>query len=217
MTFILISILIVLGLVFIASVTEFIKNKIANKNTIPSILLGMVCILLTAVIIPETVSNIKEIIKTKTEETPDNQHDQMKTIPDANELEQIPVAYGLYAPVDIFIFPYSSERRLTVEDLDSKFLKMNSYDQAYYSQLAIDEIFFRHGWAFYDYGENLDDFQRKMLEQFNQYEWFIEAKTHYPQGMTWQNYMHDRMNKIENSNVELLANWQNEHIPPISS
>lgn len=129
----------------------------------------------------------------------------------SDEEKTIPIAYRLRAPVKDFIFPYSSMERLTYSDLMEKFSDMSIYDQKYNSQLAINEIFFRYGWAFNDVSMN--DNSRKMYETFNQYDWYIEAQKYYPANTDWYGFETKYMNQIEKDNIELISSWQQDHIP----
>ena len=126
------------------------------------------------------------------------------------------VAGGYEAPLTDFIFPHSSERKLTKEELnimtptgekdtnisslsfDEKQLRLNI------SQVAIDEIVARHGKtvAANDDPSIADLYAR---EWFFSLDWYRKANNYYLAGHDYE------LNSVEKYNINLLYEWQHQY------
>ncbi len=132
------------------------------------------------------------------------------------EVETITVAGGYEAPVSDFIFPFSSERKIEMSELnrmtpsgkkdanissmtfDEKQLRLNV------SQVAIDEIVARHGKTVAD-NDDPSPADLYAREWFFGKDWYRKANNYYLAG-------HDyTLNSVEEYNINLLYHWQHQY------
>lgn len=132
------------------------------------------------------------------------------------KVETMTVAGGYEAPLTDFVFPFSSERKIEMSELnrmtpsgekdvdiasmsfEEKQLRLNI------SQIAIDEIVARHGKTVADNPDPsiADLFAR---EWFFSLEWYRKANSYYLEG-------HDyKLNAVEEYNIDLLYHWQHQY------
>lgn len=118
----------------------------------------------------------------------------------------ITVINGIRADADDFILPYSSVTYLTSEDLE--ILEGNTVEEEHYkSQLAINEILARYGYAFHP--ENGGS-AKEAYDQFEGKVWYEQAKPYCP--TTSASEMIDTyLSWTERSNIDLICEWQKEH------
>lgn len=128
-------------------------------------------------------------------------------------VEYISLPNGLEAPAEHFLFPYSSQSLLSMDQLNYAFGGMNDADQKYNSQLAIDEIFFRYGWQAKDLDLSTRPEVAQMLEIFKNYGWYQQAIQYYPGDTDWETFKKYYMNDYEKKNINLIVEWQIANVP----
>ena len=130
-------------------------------------------------------------------------------IPTATEIppeeEMIPIAYeGLYAPASDFLFPYSSQELLSFEQLDQLMGACNDKKKRSLSQLAINEIFARHGYTFIKQTQTAKEARSK----FEGKDWYEMAKKLCTVEKGDQDALLEELNYFELENVNAINNWQ---------
>lgn len=126
--------------------------------------------------------------------------------PSADGGETITVIAGIQADASDFIFPYSSERALTDEDLVQ--LEGSSVEEEHYrSQLAINEILARYGYVFHP--ENGGS-SKEAYDQFNGKAWYEAAKPYCP-STSANDMLYTYITDLELSNIDLICEWQKVH------
>lgn len=119
--------------------------------------------------------------------------------------ETVEVYYGLTASTEDFIFPYSSTRVLTDDDL--KILEADTVDEEHYwSQLAINEMLARYG---YPFDPEKSQTSKDAYDQFTGLDWYEAAKPQCPYSSGTE-VLAD-MNSVEKKNVSILNDWQKAH------
>lgn len=122
------------------------------------------------------------------------------------EKEMVALYYGLEAPAEDFLFPYSSQQELTQEQLDTM-VREDIEQMRSVSQMAINEILARYGFTFKGNSRT----GKEAADHFSGKGWYQQAQTYCT--ATDANVVIADMNEIEKKNIELINAWQLEHIP----
>lgn len=135
-----------------------------------------------------------------------NASDQPEAAKPDGTSETITVIAGIEADAADFIFPYSSERLLTEEDL--KLLEGDSVEEEHYrSQLAINEILARYGYVFR--AEN-GGAAKEAYDQFEGKPWYESAKPHCPSASA-NEMLYQYITETELDNIDRICEWQKVH------
>lgn len=119
--------------------------------------------------------------------------------------ETVEVYYGLTASTEDFIFPYSSTRVLTDDDL--KILEADTVEEEHYwSQLAINEMLARYG---YPFDPEKSQTSKDAYDRFTGLDWYEAAKPQCPYSSGTE--VLANMNSVEKKNVSILNDWQKAH------
>ena len=131
--------------------------------------------------------------------------------------QTITIVGGIQAPIEDFVFYFSSQRKITEDELNSMTpsgradtnIDEMSFDDKQIrlniSQIAIDEIYARHGWTVADHDDPsiADLYAREYLFSL---EWYRQANNLYLSGGVSE---HDaQLTDIEKENIEALYWWQ---------
>lgn len=117
---------------------------------------------------------------------------------------QVEICYGILADTRDFIFPYSSTRELTDEDL--KVLEAETQEQEHSnSQMAINEILARYGYTF----RSSSSTGQEAWEKFSGLGWYQEAQLYC--GYTKSGDLIADMNAVEKANIAKINEWQKAH------
>ena len=131
--------------------------------------------------------------------------------------ETITIVGGIEAPASDFVFPFTSSRLLTSSELNSMTpsgeadtnISQMTFDEKQQrlniSQVAIDEIYARHGWTVADSDSPsiADLYARDYLFSLD---WYRTANNLYLSGSLPAS--ETELTAVEKQNVELLYNWQ---------
>ena len=113
----------------------------------------------------------------------------------------ITIIGNISVPTDEFIFPESSSRLLTEEELDT--LKGESREESYFrAQLAINEILVRYGHKY----RSSSDTAQAMRDKYDGKEWYEQASKLCPTDKVSE--LENYMNEIEKENIDLIVKWQ---------
>lgn len=119
--------------------------------------------------------------------------------------EVIEVYGGIKAPAEDFVFPYSSQKILTDEEL----LTLESDDpQTMHdkSQQAINEVFARYGYTF----GSTTKTSRAAKERFEALDWYTQVQKKCPSN-SWWTLQTEYFNENEVQNIQILNEWQKQH------
>lgn len=120
--------------------------------------------------------------------------------------ESITVIGGIQAPASDFIFPHSSTSLLTDDDLVK--LQAETVEERHYlSQLAINEILARYGYAF---SEAQGGAAKEAYDQFEGKEWYEQAKPYCPSASA-NEMLYTYISDTELENVDIICEWQKEN------
>ena len=122
-------------------------------------------------------------------------------VPQPPSVETISCYNGVQAPAYEFVFPYSSQRYLTQDELDSlvgdpEYMHMQS-------QLAINEIFARYGYTFKKDTATAQDARN----HFEGHDWYETLQSMCPESNP-DNLKNYYMNAYEQANIKMLNDWQ---------
>lgn len=120
--------------------------------------------------------------------------------------ESITVIGGIQAPASDFIFPHSSTSLLTDDDL-MKLQAETVEERHYLSQLAINEILARYGYAF---SEAQGGAAKEAYDQFEGKEWYEQAKPYCPSASA-NEMLYTYISDTELENVDIICEWQKEN------
>ncbi len=118
--------------------------------------------------------------------------------------ETIALPGGGTAPVEDFLFPYSSTELLTYDDLDRAFGDMATTDAALLSQHAINEIYARYG---YNFHPEKSESAQLAYDYFNALDWYTAICG----SNTASNTGEVPVSDVEQSNIETIVIWQENH------
>lgn len=118
--------------------------------------------------------------------------------------ETIDLPGGGTAPAGDFLFPYSSTRLLTDDDLDQAFGAMPTEDAALMSQHAINEIYARYG---YNFHPEKSESAQLAYDYFNSLDWYTAICGSNTASSTGEVPVSD----VEQSNIETIVIWQENH------
>ena len=176
----------------------------------------------------EESSRAEESLKEHEESSEENEpeiREESLAEKDAREIEEsvtavpeetITVAGGYEAPKSDFIFWFSSERAIEISELyrmtptgtkDVDIASMSEEDKQIrlnYSQVAIDEIYARHGMTVAD-SDNPSPADLYAREYLNSLEWYRKANSYYLSGNKTE------LTSIEKDNITLLYHWQHQY------
>ncbi len=125
--------------------------------------------------------------------------------PETVGTEVIKVYGGIKAPAGDFIFPYSSQRFLTDQELST--LKLDDAQAMHdKSQMAINEIFARYGYTF----GTTTKTSSAAKERFEVLDWYIRVQKKCPSD-SWWTLQSEYFNEYEVQNVQTLNEWQKQH------
>lgn len=110
---------------------------------------------------------------------------------------------GIKAPVEDFIFPYSSTELLTEEEMYAAFGSSDSEFMRMSSQAAINEIFARYGFTF----TSNRDTGIAAREKFSTLSWYQEVQDICPTPVS-EIILSDYMNDIERENIDRILSWR---------
>ena len=113
------------------------------------------------------------------------------------------VVGGIQAPASDFLFPESSQRSLTWEEMDAMLWYDDPGLRHDYSQLAINEIFARYGFTFGTSSSSA----LLAHDTFEACPWYQEAKAACPND-DWYDLYYNYLSDVERGNVELINDWQ---------
>ena len=120
-------------------------------------------------------------------------------------VEIITVIGGIQAPASDFMFPKSSERVLTWDELNTM-LSDNREKMHSASQMAINEMFARYGYTF----KSSTSTAREAKSYFESLDWYHSAQS-YCDATDWETVRVQYMNDIERENIERINSWQREN------
>lgn len=123
--------------------------------------------------------------------------------PPAQQTDRVSLPGGGYAPAADFVFPSSGTELLTSEQLEARFGGLDRQTAWADSQLAINEIYARYG---YNFHPEKSDSAAAAYRYFHSLDWYQQicgANTASGLGEV-------PLNRVEQQNVSLLAQWQSE-------
>ena len=120
--------------------------------------------------------------------------------------ETITVINGIQAPSSDFIFPFSSSRLLTSDDL-RKLEGASVEEEHYKSQLAINEILARYGYTFH---AEQGGAAKEAYDKFEGLSWYESAKPYCPSGSA-NDMLYTYISSTELKNVDIICEWQKQH------
>ena len=160
----------------------------------------------SALVTPEIFAAVLEGTQSGTADTGLDSILGADTVSTAGDNETIPIINGILADASDFIFPYSSTQMLTDADL-TKLEGASVEEEHYNSQLAINEILVRYGYAF---DPEQGGSAKEAYDRFEGLAWYEAAKPYCPSASASE-MLYTYINSTELANIDIICEWQKAH------
>ena len=160
----------------------------------------------SALVTPEILAAVSEGARSGAADTGSDSVLGADTVSPDGDNETIPIINGILADASDFIFPYSSTQMLTDADL-TKLEGASVEEEHYNSQLAINEILVRYGYAF---DPEQGGSAKEAYDRFEGLAWYEAAKPYCPSASASE-MLYTYINSTELANIDIICEWQKAH------